>query len=100
MPLMMMMVVLRVRVHRPPPPPPVAARRRRTTALLSSRRPAPPPPDEDPLAVHTVALEEDDVAGIEPLLLHVAAPPFGQHVALATTPVRIPEANNLKTKIR
>lgn len=37
------------------------------------------------------ALELDDVAGVKFLLLHEPAPPSGEHVALATRPMRVPE---------
>ena len=41
------------------------------------------------------ALEAHDVAGVEALLLDVAAPPLGEHVALAAGPVRVPEPPRL-----
>lgn len=51
----------------------------------------PPPPYKEAFAVQTVALEQHHVAGVQPLLLHEPAPPFRQHVALATVPIRIPK---------
>lgn len=62
-----------------------------TTAILR-RGPTPPPPYEQALIVVPVTLEHNDITGVEALLLHVAAPPFGQHVALAAVPIRVPEA--------
>jgi len=48
-----------------------------------------PPSDEEAVGVGAVALEQDNVAGVEALVLDVAAPPFGQHVALAAVPVGV-----------
>lgn len=42
-----------------------------------------------------MARKEDDVAGVEPLLLHEAAPPLGQDVALAAVPIRVSEPPRL-----
>lgn len=41
------------------------------------------------------ALELDDVARVKFLLLHEPAPPSGEHVALATRPMRVPELPQL-----
>lgn len=48
-----------------------------------------PPSDEEAVSVGAVALEQDDVAGVEALVLDIAAPPFGEHVALAAVPVGV-----------
>lgn len=53
--------------------------------------PAPPPPNEEPLRIITVALEQNDVAGVKTLVLHVTAPPLGENIALAAVPVRVTE---------
>lgn len=47
------------------------------------------PSDEEAVGVGAVALEQDNVAGVEALVFDVAAPPFGQHVALAAVPVGV-----------
>lgn len=39
-----------------------------------------------------MALEQNDVAGVEALLLDVAAPAFGENVALATVPIGVAES--------
>lgn len=71
------------------------AYRRPTIANMRRRNPTlwpAPPSDEETLGVGSVALEQNDVASIETLLLHVTAPPFGQNVALTAVPVRVTES--------
>jgi len=50
-----------------------------------------PPSDKEAVSIGAVALKQDDVAGVEALVLDVAAPPFGEHVALAAVPVGVAE---------
>lgn len=45
------------------------------------------------------ALERDNVAGIELLLLNETAPPLGHHVALAAVPVGVPEPPRLAVPV-
>jgi hypothetical protein len=63
-----------------------------TRTAIVRRGPTAPPPNEQALGVGPVALEQNDVAGVEALLLDVAAPAFGEDVALATVPIGVAEA--------
>lgn len=74
--------------------PATATRRLSNTTVLSSAAP-PPPPNEEAADLLGVAREEDNIAGVEPLLLHETAPPFGQDVALAAVPIRVTEPPRL-----
>jgi len=47
--------------------------------------------DEEALRMGAVSVEENDVASVEPFVLDVTAPSFGQNVTLATVPIRVTE---------
>lgn len=106
--LMMMKMMRRIRMMRriePSGPPLILITIPITTTTLPTanvrRRqggialPPAPPPDEEALRVDAVTLEQNDVARVKALVLDVAAPPFGEHVALAAVPVRVAEAPTL-----
>lgn len=50
------------------------------------------PTNEESTAVSTVAMEENDVAGVEVLLLDVSTPAFGQDITLTTVPIGVSES--------
>lgn len=73
-----------------------AAVSKRSTGRLSAAavpavRASPPPADVEAASVDAVAREDNDIAGVEALLLNKAAPAFRENVALAAVPIRIPK---------
>ena len=50
------------------------------------------PANEEPSTVNTVAMKENNVAGVKLLLFNISAPSFGQDVTLATIPIRVSES--------
>lgn len=101
-------IMMRRRIEHPGPAPRAAAAAAlaRSSVNLRSARPAivsrgsggsgaAPPAYEEAVGVRAAALEQNDVAGVEALLLDVAAPPFGEDVTLAAVPVGVAEAPGL-----
>lgn len=74
-----------------PPATAIATRLRRHRGDTGRRLPSPPPTDEEPVGVGAVAVEEDDVPGVEALVLDEAAPALGEDIALAAAPVGVAE---------
>lgn len=64
---------------------------RLSAAAVPAVRASPPPADEEAASVDAVAREDNDIAGVEALLLNKAAPAFRENVALAAVPIRIPK---------
>lgn len=102
--MMVRRIRLRRRIEHPGPTPTTTTLNTTAAAASANLRPGiitsssaailhrtTPPPNEEALAVVSAPLEQNDVAGVEALFLHVAAPPFGQDVALAAVPVRVAE---------
>lgn len=63
-----------------------------TAAIMRSHGSTSSPPNEQSVTVGTVSFKQNDITSIESLLLNIAAPAFGQHVALAAVPIRVAES--------
>lgn len=63
-----------------------------TAAIMRSHGSTSSPPNEQSVTVGTVSFKRNDITSVESLLLNIAAPAFGQHVALAAVPIRVAES--------
>lgn len=63
-----------------------------TAAIMRGHSSTSSPPNEQTVTVSTVSFKQNDITSIESLLLNIAAPAFGQHVALAAVPIRVAES--------